>query len=147
DLDQAADVDRLVLANEDVLAAGREGVARADGDPPGVARVADDLQAAGHAPAVQVAVVKLVLLDDVALELVEVLVGEELAGEETWAAQADEASAGRTAGRVVRAGIALGSGSSTRPRQVGVRRGAAIEPFKHGQSPDLSALQDHQLVL
>ena len=74
-----------------------------------IARVAHHLQFAGDAPAVHVTRVQPVLLDDVALEPVQVLVGEQLAGKEARSAQALQAAGGRADRQVVGAGIeALG---------------------------------------
>jgi hypothetical protein len=95
--DQVADVYRFIAANDDVVAAGAEGVAGLDQHLV-IAGVADHLQPARDAPSMDVAVVKFVLLDDVVVEAVEVGFGEELSGEEARAAQALESAADR-AGR------------------------------------------------
>ena len=92
--DQRADVDAVRLAHDDVLAAWRERVAGTDVDP-FVARRACDHQTAHHAGSPQVPVMQLVLLDDVVVEPVEVLLGQQLPGEKAWPAQAFEAAAVR----------------------------------------------------
>jgi hypothetical protein len=57
--------------------------------------MAKNFQAADHAPPVQIAVVQFVFLDDVVIETVEILFGQQLSGEETRPAQAFETSASR----------------------------------------------------
>jgi hypothetical protein len=62
------------MTNDDVLAARAERVTRAHGHH--VARLADHLQTAHHAPSVQITVVQLILLDNIVVQTVQILVGE-----------------------------------------------------------------------
>ena len=93
-LDKIAHVDDIVGAQNDVIAARAQSVAGRDGDLP-FAGMAKNFQAADDAPTVQVAVVQFVFLDDVVIEAVEILFGQQLAGEESRPAQAFESSASR----------------------------------------------------
>jgi hypothetical protein len=58
--------------------------------------MAKDLKTADNTPAVQIAIVEFVLFDDVVIEAVEVLFGQQLSGEKPRAAQAFEPSTSRT---------------------------------------------------
>src|SRR5262249_18350263 len=93
-LDGFDDVERGVLAHDDVVPAGIERVAGLHGDP-AVAVAAYHLQPADHAPTVQVAVVQPVFGEQVGLLVVEIGFGEELPGEEAGSLQALETGAGR----------------------------------------------------
>src|SRR5262249_30912764 len=75
-IDQVADVDRGFLADDDVLAAWRERVPSSHRHVSRAARIADEFEAAHHAPAVQIAVVQFVLLHHVAFEPVEIFLGQ-----------------------------------------------------------------------
>jgi hypothetical protein len=121
-LHQSADVHRGVLANDDVFAAGAEGVAAFDGDQV-VAGTADNFHAAHHSPAVEIAIVQLVFFDDVVVEQAEIVVGQELAGEEARAAKTLQASAGRA-----RAHARIGAGR----RRGGHAVGTVGESRAHG---------------
>jgi hypothetical protein len=94
-LDELADVDGVILADDDVVAAGAESVTTLyEGQV--LAGMAKDFQTANNSPTMQVAVVQPILVDDVAIKPVEVFVGEQLSGEETRPAQALQAAARRT---------------------------------------------------
>ena len=58
--------------------------------------MAKNLEAADNAPTVQIAIVQFVFLDDVMIETIEVLFGQQLAGEKPRPAQAFEPAASRT---------------------------------------------------
>ena len=110
--DQRADVDAVGLADDDVLAAGRERIARSHIDePPSQGAQVTSSPHTTPEPK-QVPVVQLVLLDDVVVEPVEVLLGQELAGEEARPAQAFEPAAvgAGLAARVGAIAAALGTG-------------------------------------
>jgi hypothetical protein len=66
-LDQGTDIDRRVTANNDVLSAGSDRVTGADRHGV-VARIADDLESAYRAGAVQITIVEPILRDDVVVE-------------------------------------------------------------------------------
>jgi hypothetical protein len=87
--DQSPHVDRSIPAYDNVLAARSYGEAGPYGNCV-VAWVADDLQAAHGARTVQVTVVEPVLRDDVMVKTSQILVGQQLAGEEPGAAEALE---------------------------------------------------------
>jgi hypothetical protein len=86
---------------------------------------AHDLQSTDHAPAVQIAVVQFVLLDDIALQPIQVFFGEKLASEETGTAYAFEVTA--CGARRQRAAL------FRLPRARGIRR--LIEVIAHVLSP------------
>ncbi len=100
-VNQVADVNRFRPAHDDIVAARAQGVAGPDHDLAAAAVVADGadhLEPAGHAGAEQVTVVQLVLLDHVALEAIEIVLGQQLSGKEARPAQALEPAADRTDG-------------------------------------------------
>jgi len=88
-LDKVANVDRGVTAYDDVLTARSDRVPGADGDGV-VARVTHHLQPTHGAGAVQIPVVQAVLGHDVVVQAPQILVGEELSGEESWPEEAFE---------------------------------------------------------
>jgi len=88
-LDQVNNVDRGVTAYDDVLTARSDRVPGADRDGV-VACVAHHLEPTYGAGAVQVPVVQTILGHDVVVETPQILVGEELAGEESRPAEAFE---------------------------------------------------------
>src|SRR5262249_240436 len=86
-----------ILANDDVLAAGAEGVAAFDCD--GIAaRIAYDFHTANNAPSVEVAIVQLVLFDNILSEQAEIVTRQKLSGEESPTAETLRCAAGWTAG-------------------------------------------------
>src|SRR5207247_457537 len=91
-LDQRADVDRVVVANDNVVAARAQRVTAADRDVI-LAGTANDLESTDYTPAMKIAVVQFVLLDDVTLQPIQVLLGQELAGEEAGPAKAFQSGA------------------------------------------------------
>jgi len=93
-LDKIAYVDDIVRAQNDVVAARAERISGLDRDLP-FTGMAKNLEAADHAPAMQVAIVQFVFLDDVMVETVEVLFSQQLTGEKPRPAQTFEASASR----------------------------------------------------
>ncbi|MCY1241350.1 hypothetical protein D9M72_542460 [compost metagenome] len=101
--DQLAHIDADRLAHHDVVAAGAERIAAADRDTI-AARVAGHFQPVDHAPAVQLPVVQPVLAADIAVEPVEVVGGQHLAGEEARPAQAFQHAAGAAHAGFGRAG-------------------------------------------
>jgi len=96
-LNQFADVDRRVTTHHDVVATRTERVSRRECDE-SFAGIAEDLEPADHAPANQVTVVESVLINDVTLEPVEIVFGEQLSGKETRPAETFKPAANRTAG-------------------------------------------------
>ncbi len=90
----STEIEGVILADNNVVTARIDGVALFDDDPT-LALVAKNFQAADHACAVQIAVVQLVLLDDVMVQRAEVLFGEELTSEEPRAAEAFQAATDR----------------------------------------------------
>jgi hypothetical protein len=66
-----AQIEGVIFANDNVLAARTEGIARFNRNPARTG-VAEHLQPTHHAIAVQVAVMKLVLFDNVAIQTVKV---------------------------------------------------------------------------
>ena len=108
--DELADRDDGVAGKGDVVAAGAECVPGGDRQPV-PAGMAADLHPACHPPAVQVAVVPPVLVEDVPLQRLQVVVVQHLAGEEAGTAQAGQRPAGGAAARgVVEAGACAGVG-------------------------------------
>jgi len=91
--DQGTHVDCGVAAHNYVFAARPNGEAGANGDRV-VACIANDFEAAHRAGAVQIAVMKPVLRDDVVVQAPQVLIGQQLPGKEPGAAEALEPIAG-----------------------------------------------------
>ena len=83
------------MADHNVIAARAQGIPWSNGNVTR-ARMAEDLQPARYTPAVQIAVVQLVLPDDVVVETIEVLFRQQLSCKEARTAEAFELSAGRT---------------------------------------------------
>jgi hypothetical protein len=121
-LHKSTNVHRRVLADDDIFAAGAEGVAALHRDQV-VAGTAHNFHAAHYSPAVEIAVVQLVFFDDVVVEQAEIIVGEELAGKEARTAQALQAPAGRA-----RAHARIGAGR----RRGGHAVGTVGESRAHG---------------
>src|SRR5512144_944357 len=71
-LDQIADIDGIVRAQDDVIATGAQRISRGNRDL-SFAGMAKDLKTADNTPAVQIAIVQFVFFDDVMIETVEVL--------------------------------------------------------------------------
>jgi hypothetical protein len=95
-IDEVADVHRAFLADHDVVAAGRQSIARLDGDVAlsgRIAHAAHHLEAAHDPSAEQMPVVQPALGYDVVVEPVEIFFAEQLAGEEAGPAQTLEAAA------------------------------------------------------
>jgi hypothetical protein len=107
-LNELADIDGLVLADDDVFAARAECISRPDGDEV-VARIADHLEAAHHARPHEVPVVQLVLRDDVVVEPVEIILCQELPREEAGTAYAFQSPARGADTRCARRDGASGS--------------------------------------
>src|SRR5690349_6401778 len=74
-LDQIADIDGIVRTQDDVIATRAQRISRGDRDL-SFAGMAKDLETADNTPAVQIAIVQFVFLDDVMIETVEVLFGQ-----------------------------------------------------------------------
>jgi hypothetical protein len=91
-LDKRAHVNGIVLADDNVFTARTQCISRFHMNHV-MARAAHDLQPADHTPAMQIAVVQLILLDNIVLETVQVFFGEQLARKETRTAQAFETAA------------------------------------------------------
>ena len=86
-IDQVADIHQTVFADDDVIPTGTQRIARFDDHTFWITRVAGDIQSARDAIAMQVTIVQSVLLDDVAIEPIEILIGQQLTGEESRPAQ------------------------------------------------------------
>ena len=93
-VDSRAHVERIIFANDDVVAARIDGIALFDGYPT-FAFVAEDLQPADSSPTVQITIMQFVFLDDVVIERSQVFLGQELASEKARAAEAFQAAANR----------------------------------------------------
>jgi hypothetical protein len=85
--EQRAHVHGFLLADHNVSATRAQGIPWSNGDI-ALARMAQDLQAARYPPAVQIAVMQPVLLNNVVVETVEVFFRQQLPGEETRTAEA-----------------------------------------------------------
>jgi hypothetical protein len=95
-LDQFADIHRSLAANHNVIAAGAECVPSFDRHK-SFAGMTDHLEPANDAPPNQVTVMESVLINNVPLEPVEIVFGEQLSGKEARPAETFKTAANRTA--------------------------------------------------
>jgi hypothetical protein len=94
-LNQRTHIKPIILTHDNVVTARAEGIASFDGDL-SWAGVAEHLKTTHNTPAMQIAIMQLVLLDDVVVETVEVFFCQQLPRKEARTTQTLQAAAGRT---------------------------------------------------
>ena len=98
-IDEVTDIHQTVFADDDVVSTGAQRIAGLDDHAFGITGMTGDVKSAHDAIAMQVTIVQSVLLDDVVIEPIEILIGQQLARKEPRTAETFKASTGRTGRR------------------------------------------------